>query len=623
MMTVPQYNRNIKTIPSSLIKYLVYCILSVFMLTAPSIGAALDYTGMLDYIKTHYPPDKKIISSVEDVYQEKLVFEKPKKNLRQKQELLVLKKLNGQSRFVFPVKALIEIRSITNDKIAARVIKEFAGPIKRGDPITFPAAPKIFLSSNIEYKNDSSAYNSLVQALLSENLDVVELAAGSSIPDSDDYALHLSLNMSKQQLTAKIRSAYTRSTLYTKSYSLSEQIQVPPAPVPSNAGLKSPEPEIKDKSRQTFKLENQTAPSTIEAHQNEQQDFTKAAAPEYHEKIRLTREFQRMVAAELDGTPPKELVLLNQEGVTAFAWHNHDLLHLDSYRFQGQDPLGLHLHALDIDHDGTDEILATCGHKITYMEVTDTDINSIALDWQTDHFISLCEEIPFYLRVVNQPEGEKILLGQQKNGAEQYAGSIFKVNWNQQTKTLTKGPAYQPASEIHSLYQFNFAYNSKNRVLILEPDNFVTLYRLPEETLMDATDENFGPYHEIPYPVRLEKKKYLGEFKGISSKNEFAPRRFLLKKEFQNQCFLIQKGRATQGVKNKIFNFISPNKGTDRIVGLKYRSGQIYQTWESKPVPRDLIDFAFFEQKNRINLLALVRDSQGYALEVLAEKKIK
>src|SRR6056297_3212597 len=246
------------------------------------------------------------------------------------------------------------------------------------------------------------------------------------------------------------------------------------------------------------------------------------------------------------------------------------------------------------------------------------------LPWQADHFAVLCKDIPFYLRVANPPEGGKILLGQRKKGAEQFAGPIFKVKWNPQTQTLTQGPDYGPASSIHSLYQFIFASGSKERVLILEPDNFVSLYRLPEETLLDATDKNFGPYHEIPYPVRLKEKKYLGEFEGITCRDAFAPRRFLFRKEFQGQCFLIQKGRTeSSGMKDKFFNLIGSKKGTDRIVGLRHRSGQIYPTWTSKSVPRDMIDFSFFKQEDGINLLSLVRDSQGYALEIIARKSPK
>lgn len=622
MMSVPRYGRYINTISNFVIKYALCCALSVLLPASLSVGAPLDYAEVLNYVKTHCPPDKEIIATVSDVYQERLVFSTPQKNLHQKQELVVLKKLNNQSRFLFPVKAVIQVKSITGDQVAARLTKEFAGPVKPGDPVTFPAAPKIYLSSNIESKPDSSAYNSLVQALLSENHDVIELASGSSIPETEGYGLHLSLNISNKQLTAKIRSVYTRSTLYTKSYPVSEQTQAPPAAAPSSAAHQPPEREDEDKDRAAFKPEKQTGDSAGDARQKEQ-DFTRAAAFQNHEKVRLPREFQRLVAAELDGAPPKELILLNQEGIFAFAWRNSDLSHLNTYRFKEKNCLGLHLHALDLDRDGTDEILATCGHQIKYMEATDTAINSLALDWQTEHFTPLCEDIPFYLRAVKQPEGGKILLGQKKKGPEQYAGAIFKVSWDPQTQTLTQGPDYPPASAIHSLYQFIFASDSKDRVLILEPDNFVSLYRLPEEKRLDVTDENFGPYHEIPYPVRLEEKEFRGGFEGITSKEKFAPRRFLLKKEFQNQCFLIQKGRTDEGIKSKFFNLIGLKKGTDRIIGLQHRSEQISQAWASKPVPRDVIDFAFFRQDDSINLLALVRDNQGHALEVLAEKKIK
>jgi len=625
MISAPKYARYIRTIPNIVITYAVCCVLSVFLPASPSIGAPPppDYAEILDYIESNCPPDREIISTVKDVYHERLVFTKPQEGLGQKQELMVLKELDGSSRLVFPAKAIIQVKSSTGGQVAARVIKKFDGPIEPGDPVTLPAAPKIYLSSNIASAHGASAYDDLLQTLLSKDHDVIEIGSASDIADTDGYFLHLRLNISDKQITAKIRSVYTGATLYSKSYGAPEKKQASAAAAASSAGSESDAPKDKGEARPTYQSEQRTAAST-DAAPHKAEDFTKAAAPQYHQKVRLPRDFQRLVAAELDGKPPKEIVLLNQEGITAFALRGSALSRLSTYRFKEPKFMGLHLHASDLDQNGTDEILATCGRQTKRMDITDTAIASLALAWQADHFAVLCKDIPFYLRVADPPEGGKILLGQRKKGAEQFAGPIFKVKWNPQTQTLTQGPDYGPASSIHSLYQFIFASGSKERVLILEPDNFVSLYRLPEETLLDATDKNFGPYHEIPYPVRLKEKKYLGEFEGITCRDAFAPRRFLFRKEFQGQCFLIQKGRTeSSGMKDKFFNLIGSKKGTDRIVGLRHRSGQIYQTWTSKPVPRDMLDFSFFKQEDGINLLSLVRDSQGYALEIIARKSSK
>jgi hypothetical protein len=83
----------------------------------------------------------------------------------------------------------------------------------------------------------------------------------------------------------------------------------------------------------------------------------------------------------------------------------------------------------------------------------------------------------------------------------------------------------------------------------------------------------------------------------------------------------VDKSRAPgKKISEKLINLISPKDELDRIVGLTCASDKLYQSWSSEKIPRDLIDYVFFQQNQKTNLLGLVRDNKGYALEVLSRQ---
>lgn len=585
-------------------KSAVYCLMVIIMGTAPVYGVSGDYIDIFTYLETRHAPAYETIAEVADTDQNQLIFKNPVKIPVRGQELLVLKKAGGKPVSLFSVKAVIKVNAVYDNTIGAKVIKKVDGSIEAKDPIALPPPPKIGLSTNIEEKQDSLAYNSLLQALLGDHYDVMEISGAEDLQEPDNYALLIHLGQSRKNATIKINSLYTGSTLFSRTHSLSDL-----SDSLDSGGYET--------------LAQQTAGTTAQRRKPDKQSRDPMAAQfDKAKTIRLPEAFRRVVAAELDGTPPKELVLLNDNGVFAFSLNQGALRLLKAHPFTDHKLIGLHLHAMDATGDGTEEVFATCARKTTYLDAPDTNLRSAALDWQEDGFTVLDDNIGFYLRVIHESSGVPILLGQEKKGPEKYAGPIFEVHWDRENKKFSQGREYEPSSGIYSLYQFTFGCGSPEKALILEPENHVSLYRLPDEHLLDTTDVGFGKYKEIAYPVRLAEKTYRGGFdEAITSREAFAPRRFVFAKEFQNQCFFMDKGRTPEKkVSEKLISLISPKDGLDRIVGLTCASDNLYQSWSSEKIPRDLIDFVFFQQNQKTTLLGLVRDNKGYTLEVLSKQ---
>ncbi|MFW5901813.1 MAG: hypothetical protein ACOCTS_02110 [Thermodesulfobacteriota bacterium] len=589
----------------------VYCTACVLISAVFAFAAAPDYGALLDHLDTRCAENIETISTVGEVHQNKLIFKTSREQPVHGQELLVLKAVDGMPPALYETKAVIRVTAAHGSSIAARVVHTMTGPPQSGDPIARPANPKIFLSRDTSGGQEATAYQHLLQTLLSANYHVIEAAGPERIEQTEGYGLQVHLSESGDQAAVKIRSIYTPATLFSETYASSDvygpdahEADAPGGQAGTAAGSS---PAIASPSRPAIKPE--AAPPK-----------DRGAAASKVKKIRLDEKFNRITTAELDGRPPEELLLLNNKGVFAYQLENGSLTRLDTYLFESSSRIGLHLHAMDVDGSGRETVFATCAQKTTYLDADDSAIRSLALDWKDGQWTVRAAEIPFYLRVLQTPASGEVLLGQTKEGPEAYSGPVFRVKWDEKKETFARGPVYEPARGVHCLYQFVPAGPSEKKDMILEPNHHVSLYQMPEERLLDMTDVQFGPYREAAFPVRLAEKAYRGGFdEEISSKQTYAVRKLLFKPELQDQCFFIQKGRRSQGLGKRMMDLVSRETGRDRVVALKADGSTLYESWKSAALPRDLIDFTFFRQDKQTGLLALVRDSRGYILEFLSE----
>jgi hypothetical protein len=275
------------------------------------------------------------------------------------------------------------------------------------------------------------------------------------------------------------------------------------------------------------------------------------------------------------------------------------------------------LHTQDLTKDGKAELIVTKGATVTVLDKPDTKINSRIFTFQNNQITPLIDEIPFYLRTIEDRSGQKILIGQKRGKYDPYTGDIYKLDWNSKTESLNVD-TYPPAKNIYSLYQFNLIPKNRKKVMIIEPSNTITVYDTSTEKIIDISDANYGNYYYIPYKIKLEEPKFSkGGFEKQTSKNVYAERRFALKTKYDNQAFLIDKNRPT--TRNLIKKTISLARGDrkDSIVAMKWESGKLRESWHSPEIQKDIIDFGFLNKDNEDELFVLVRDKQGYAIQAL------
>lgn len=595
-----------------IVKIFSYLMAAFFIFGSCALAQSIDYQKLLDYLDSKFPASYQVVSQVAEKYQDRLTIPIKEKPLSRGQELVVLSQKKGVPVYLLPQAAVIRVESSFQEKVLAQEVKKLGQSINIEDPVALPASPIIYLLTNVADKEAFLPYQKLVQAILDNNYELVELSEPKIRPYTDRYGVLIRLEGLADHLVVKIQSIYSGDTFYSKSWPTTRSFKTE-----RQAGLRvaigqayEPSPKVqKPEEEKEIELSYKIPKAEKE------QGFLKAKAPT-GKFFRLAGNYSRFVICQLDGKGQQEFVFLNNKGVKVQKMVSDQLRPLIQYRFQDQGVVALHLHAMDINRDNRDELIVTLGKENQLGETKDTSLSSLVLSYQNDGFQLLSQNLPYYLRVIEDRAGHKVLIGQKKGQYDPYTGKIYRLTWDNMQEVFMTEP-YPPAANIYSLYQFNLISDDLKRVMILEPYNQVSVYYTPTEEMEFLANKAYGDFETIPFCQELEKPKYLGGFNEKKTyKKVYASRRFVLKHEYDQQSFLINKERQSGEVLEKIQKFIQGNKNAeDNLVGLKWNGQYVQETWRSESLAKDILDFSFYDHPEEDKLYVLVRDMQGFAVQ--------
>jgi hypothetical protein len=507
------------------------------------------------------------------------------------------------------------VESVFDNKVLAQRMALLGEPVRAGDPVVVPSSPVVYLYTNLEDKDAFPPYQQLLQTLIDENYEVVEVFEPPIRARTDRYGVLLRLEASGKVMVLKLQSLYSGDTFFSRAWKPSARPQAKaPAGRPVRLARMTPAPE-EGRAAPEAPTGREAAPPPEAP--REAPGFEKARPVSEKERFRLDEPFHRLAICNLDGFGRPEAVLLNNEGIEAFRMDSATLEPVGGFSFDEAELVALHLHAMDVNGDGCDELMVTLGHEADAGGRTTTRLRSMVLAFDGDGFDVLADHLPYYLRVIQDRGGRQVLLGQKIGQYDPFEGDIVKLEWDTREGAFNRPREYDPAHNIYSIYQFSLIPGDPERVMILEPSSFIHVYLTATETVEAVSDDTYGDYREIPYKIQLSQDKYLGGFDKETHRNVFAPRRFVLKTGYDDQVFLIKKERAGVSVSTSFGTLMDFKQGKDSIAAVKWTGKNIHETWQSDEMSKDIVDFAFDSRDGSNSIIGLVRDSQGYTLEAI------
>ena len=602
----------------------------------------------MTFLEKQYTSPFQVAGKVYEVSGDKLLFSKTDVRLEIGRLLRVCEHKPGVSPALQSRVAWIQVEAFFADKVLARITGGTASAIKPKDLVLTPSAPMIYLYTNITGKQGFDHYRQLLTSLLNARLQVKEVTGDvvAGKPESSDLLLRLEWEAG--QLVCGLtrldggRLLYSEALVYPEAvrtqfssgHLLGQTVYMPartpaapsaqPSPVPEAPRLVSAGPSFQTPKPLSTPVRAPVVPSVQpppvpEAPRSEPAgpSFQTPKPLEKAEFHRLSESYLRVQSCDLEADGKGELAFLSQKAVVIYGFQNGQLVRKLSYRFNKDNYFPLHLHAVNIDGREGDELLVTLAEPSQTLDKKDNRLCSMILTLQKSAFHTLVKNLPYYLRVIQDRQGRAIALAQSRGDYEPYTGSICRLRWNTTDKRAELGGPYKPARGIYSIYQFNLVPEDSQRVMILEPNNNLNGYFAPEETLEATGIRNYGDFHELVYPIKLEKAEIVGGFDTKTFREVYAPRRFELRPSFDGQSFIIYKERTGSGgiLKSAVKKVWRGSQGVDQVVGVKWSGQRIVETWQSKELSKNILDFTFTQNSDRI--MVLYEEEKGCALEAL------
>ena len=626
----------------------LFCVLP-FFLSAPQAQARNEpFPGLTDFLKKQYASPFQVAGKVYEISGDRLLFSKSDVPLETGRLLQVCEHKPGVSSALQSRVAWIQVEAFFADKVLARITGGTASAIKAKDLILTSAAPVIYLYTNITGKQGFKQYRQLLTALLDARFQVKEVSGDTIAGKPESSDLLLRLEWEAGQLVCGLTRLDDGGLLYSEALSypdvvqtrfpsghlLAQTVYLPartpaaplaqPSPAPEASRLATAGPSIQTPKPSSMPVRAPATPS-VQPPPVSEKPRSEPAGPTFQtskpiEKAdfhRLSEPFFRVQSCDLEGDGKGELAFLSQEAVVIYGFETGQLVRKMSHRFDKDNYFPLHLHAVDIDGRKGDELLVTLVEPSQALDKKDSRLCSIILTLQKATLHPLVKSWPYYLRVIRDRHGRAVALSQSRGDYEPYADSIRLLRWNSTNKKVELGEPYRPARGVYSIYQFNLVPEDPQRVMILEPNNNLNGYFAPEETLEATGIRNYGDFHELAYPIKLEKDEMIGGFDKKTFREVYAPRRFELRPAFDGQSFIIYKERTGSGglLKSAVKKVWRGSQGVDQVVGVKWEGEQIVETWKSKELSKNILDFTFSQDSDRI--LVLYEEEKGCALEAL------
>lgn len=627
----------------------LFCVLP-FFLTAPRVQARNEsFPGLMAFLEKQYASPVQVAGNVYEVSGDRLLFSKTEVPLETGQLLRVCEHKAGVSPALQSRVAWIQVEAFFADKVLARITQGTASAIKTKDLVLTPAAPEIYLYTNITDKQGFDHYRQLLTVLLNARFQVKEVS-GDTIagkPESSDLLLRLeweagqlvcgltALNDGRLLYSEALPYPESVQTQFPSGHLLAQTVYLPdrtpaaplaqPSPAPEESrsqmaagpSVQTPKPPLAAPVFTPAAPSAQPVPVTEEPGSEPTGPSFQTSKPvektEYH---KLSETFLRVQSCDLEADGKGELAFLSPGEVVIYGFETGQLIRKFSHRFDKNIYFPLHLHAADIDGRKGDELLVTLAEPSQTLDKKDSRLCSIILTLEKGTFHPLVKNLPYYLRVIRDRHGHAVALVQSRGNYEPYTGSVCRLKWNSADKKVEVGAPYKPASGVYSIYQFNLVPDDPQRVMILEPNNNLNGYFAPEETLEATGIRNYGDFNELAYPIKLEKPEVIGGFDTKTFREIYAPRRFELRPSFDGQSFIVYKERTGSGgiLKSAVRKVLS-STGVDQVVGVKWAGQRIVETWQSKEISKNILDFTFTQDSKQI--LVLYEEEKGCALEAL------
>lgn len=203
---------------------------------------------------------------------------------------------------------------------------------------------------------------------------------------------------------------------------------------------------------------------------------------------KIPMQFKGMDIGDVNNDGLKEVVIIDDYNIMIYQKKNRDFILLKKITGKAHEKY-LSVDVADINGNGVPEIIVS--------RLNRNYLNSFVLEFKNDKYEVIADKLSYFMRVIETPEGEPLLMGQSLGMQNPFYTPIYEMTWKNGTYKTGKKMQIPEGLSVYSVSLINFTDSGADKILAIDDGDYLSIYAKTEKAL--STVNAFGGSPEYLY----------------------------------------------------------------------------------------------------------------------------
>jgi TolB-like protein len=189
---------------------------------------------------------------------------------------------------------------------------------------------------------------------------------------------------------------------------------------------------------------------------------------------KIPTQFKGMDIGDVNNDGIKEVVVIDDFNVMVYQKKNRDFILLKKIEGKNYEKY-LSVDVADINGNGIPEIIVT--------RLNQSYLNSFVLEFKNDKYEVIAAKLGYFLRIIETPEGEPLLMGQSLGMQNPFDTPICEMIWKNGAYQTGKKLQIPEGLSVYSVSLINFTESGSDKILAIDDGDYISIYAKTDKPL--------------------------------------------------------------------------------------------------------------------------------------------